>query len=29
LHLLDANIALGNLIAIVHAETGAYLRRHA
>jgi hypothetical protein len=26
LHLLDANIALGNLLAIVHAETKAYLR---
>jgi pimeloyl-ACP methyl ester carboxylesterase len=28
LHLLDANIALGNLIAIVHAEAKAFVKRH-
>jgi hypothetical protein len=28
LHLLDANIALANLITIVHAESGAYVRSH-
>jgi hypothetical protein len=27
LHLLDANIALGNLLGLVHAESTAYLRR--
>jgi hypothetical protein len=29
LHLLDANIALGNLIAVVHSEAGAFARRGA
>ena len=29
LHLLDANIALGNLISIVHTETVAFARHHA
>jgi len=28
LHLLDANVALGNLIGIVHAESKAFARRH-
>ncbi len=28
LHLLDANVALGNLIAIVKAESGAFVARH-
>jgi len=27
LHLLDANIALGNLIALVRSEAAAYVRR--
>ena len=29
LHLVDANIALGNLIRLVRAQSSAYLRRHA
>ena len=29
LHLLDANIALGNLISVVHTETVAFTRHHA
>jgi hypothetical protein len=28
LHLLDANVALGNLISIVHSESKAFARRH-
>ena len=27
LHLLDANIALGNLVSVVHSEAGAYTAR--
>jgi hypothetical protein len=27
LHLLDANVALGNLVATVHAEAGAFAKR--
>jgi hypothetical protein len=28
LHLVDANIALGNLVRLVHSEAAAYARRH-